>query len=91
MSLFYFPSISEGLDLVIEAIDRAGYNGRIKLALNVAATDFCVGMYFEFLHKFNVLFDNSPNFVCYQFTLQPYISHLNFVLSMPVYLNLDCE
>lgn len=47
MSLFYFCSISEGLDLVIEAIDRAGYNGRIKLALNVAATDFCFGMDFE--------------------------------------------
>lgn len=47
MSLFYFRSISEGLDLVIEAIDRAGYNGRIKLALNVAATDFCFGMDFE--------------------------------------------
>ncbi|OAY80083.1 Cytosolic enolase 3 [Ananas comosus] len=34
--------ISEGLDLVIEAIDRAGYNGRIKLAIDVAATDFCI-------------------------------------------------
>lgn len=36
-------SISEGLDLVIAAIDRAGYNGRIKLAIDVAATDFCEG------------------------------------------------
>lgn len=56
MSLFYFPSVSEGLDLVIGAIDRAGYNGRIKLALSIAATDFCVGMYFEVLYKFH------PNF-----------------------------
>ncbi len=36
-------SITEGLDLVIEAINRAGYNGRIKLAIDVAATDFCMG------------------------------------------------
>ena len=36
-------SISEGLDLVVAAIERAGYNGRIKLAIDVAATDFCVG------------------------------------------------
>ncbi|ONL96360.1 Cytosolic enolase 3 [Zea mays] len=36
-------SISEGLDLVIAAIERAGYNGRIKLTIDVAATDFCVG------------------------------------------------
>jgi enolase len=36
-------SISEGLDLVIAAIERAGYNGRIKLAIDVAATDFCTG------------------------------------------------
>jgi enolase len=36
-------SISEGLDLVIVAIERAGYNGRIKLTIDVAATDFCVG------------------------------------------------
>uniref|UniRef100_A0A0D9VSA9 phosphopyruvate hydratase n=1 Tax=Leersia perrieri TaxID=77586 RepID=A0A0D9VSA9_9ORYZ len=36
-------SCNIGLDLVIEAINRAGYNGRIKLAIDVAATDFCVG------------------------------------------------
>ena len=28
---------------MIAAIERAGYNGRIKLAIDVAATDFCVG------------------------------------------------
>ncbi|KAJ3689125.1 hypothetical protein LUZ61_018289 [Rhynchospora tenuis] len=47
-------SIMEGLDLVIEAIDRAGYNGRIKLALNAAATDFCVGKKYDMDFK-------SPN------------------------------
>ncbi|KAJ3682684.1 hypothetical protein LUZ60_012911 [Juncus effusus] len=40
-------TISEGLDLVIEAIDRAGFNGRIKLALNIAATGFCVGKKYD--------------------------------------------
>ncbi|KAH7678204.1 enolase protein [Dioscorea alata] len=40
-------SFSEGLDLVKEAIDRAGYNGRIKLAMDVAATDFCIGRKYE--------------------------------------------
>ncbi|KAL5973539.1 Beta-enolase [Asimina triloba] len=33
---------AEGLDLVKEAIDRAGYKDRIKLAMDVAATDFCI-------------------------------------------------
>uniref|UniRef100_A0A6V7QWL8 phosphopyruvate hydratase n=1 Tax=Ananas comosus var. bracteatus TaxID=296719 RepID=A0A6V7QWL8_ANACO len=46
--------ISEGLDLVIEAIDRAGYNGRIKLAIDVAATDFCIGKKYDLDFK-------SPN------------------------------
>ena len=41
--LFLFASFAEGLDLVKEAIDRAGYNGRIKLAIDVAATEFCIG------------------------------------------------
>ncbi|XXG53889.1 hypothetical protein AAC387_Pa03g1907 [Persea americana] len=36
-------SFTHGLDLTKEAIDRAGYNDRIKLATDVAATDFCVG------------------------------------------------
>ncbi|CAA6655088.1 unnamed protein product [Spirodela intermedia] len=33
----------EALDLVKEAINRAGCNGRIKMAMDVAATNFCVG------------------------------------------------
>ncbi|KAK3147713.1 hypothetical protein QOZ80_3BG0285860 [Eleusine coracana subsp. coracana] len=44
-------SISEGLDLVIAAIERAGYNGRIKLAINVAATDFCTGKKYDLEFK----------------------------------------
>ncbi|KAH7668002.1 enolase protein [Dioscorea alata] len=40
-------SFSEGLDLVKEAIDRAGYNGRIKLAMDVAATDLCIGRKYD--------------------------------------------
>ncbi|PKA52488.1 Cytosolic enolase 3 [Apostasia shenzhenica] len=41
-SLWPLLSISEGLDLVKEAIDRAGYKGRIKLAVDVGATEFCI-------------------------------------------------
>ncbi|WVZ56395.1 hypothetical protein U9M48_006934 [Paspalum notatum var. saurae] len=44
-------SISEGLDLVIAAIERAGYNGRIKLAIDVAATDFCIGKKYDLEFK----------------------------------------
>ncbi|KAF4377429.1 hypothetical protein G4B88_026382 [Cannabis sativa] len=36
-------SIKEGLDLVKEAINRTGYNEKIKIAIDVAATDFCIG------------------------------------------------
>ncbi|KAF4374309.1 hypothetical protein F8388_005595 [Cannabis sativa] len=35
-------SIKEGLDLVKEAINRTGYNEKIKIAIDVAATDFCI-------------------------------------------------
>lgn len=38
-----FGSIREGLDLVKEAINRTGYNEKIKIAIDVAATDFCKG------------------------------------------------
>lgn len=40
-----FGSIREGLDLVKEAIGRTGYNEKIKISLDVAATEFCIGMY----------------------------------------------
>lgn len=36
-------SAKEGLDLVKEAVSRTGYNERIKIAIDVAATDFCIG------------------------------------------------
>ncbi|KAK2975877.1 hypothetical protein RJ640_015308 [Escallonia rubra] len=44
----------EGLDLVKEAIDRTGYKERIKIALDVAATDFCIGTKYDLDSK-------SPN------------------------------
>ncbi|KAG9453270.1 hypothetical protein H6P81_006174 [Aristolochia fimbriata] len=47
-------SVTEGLDLVKEAIERAGYNERIKLALDVSATDFCIGKKYDLDFK-------SPN------------------------------
>ncbi|XP_077238825.1 cytosolic enolase [Tasmannia lanceolata] len=40
-------SFTEGLDLVMEAIDRAGYKDRVKLAMDVAATDFCIGKKYD--------------------------------------------
>ncbi|KAJ6808964.1 cytosolic enolase 3 [Iris pallida] len=40
-------SFTEGLNLVKEAIDRAGYDGRIKVALDVAATEFCIGKKYD--------------------------------------------
>ena len=36
-------SVKDGLDLVKEAINRTGYNERIKIAIDVSATDFCIG------------------------------------------------
>ncbi|GKC14837.1 cytosolic enolase 3 [Tanacetum coccineum] len=44
----------EGLDLVKEAIDRTGYNDKIKIAVDVAATDFCIGTKYDLDYK-------SPN------------------------------
>nr|KAJ0213860.1 hypothetical protein LSAT_V11C400183260 [Lactuca sativa] len=44
----------EGLDLVKEAINRTGYNGKIKIAIDVAATDFCIGTKYDLDYK-------SPN------------------------------
>ncbi|KAH1263886.1 Cytosolic enolase 3 [Glycine max] len=37
----------EALDLVKEAISRAGYDEKIKIALDVAATDFCIGKRYD--------------------------------------------
>ncbi|GKV33018.1 hypothetical protein SLEP1_g41574 [Rubroshorea leprosula] len=35
-------SVREGLDLVKEAISRTGFNDRIKIVIDVAATEFCI-------------------------------------------------
>ena len=43
LSFISAGSIREGLDLVKEAISRTGYNEKIKIAIDVAATDFCIG------------------------------------------------
>ncbi|KAL3518110.1 hypothetical protein ACH5RR_020699 [Cinchona calisaya] len=47
----FAPSITnirEGLDLVKEAISRTGYNEKLKIAMDVAATEFCIGDPFPF-------------------------------------------
>lgn len=46
--MYFFSSFTEGLDLVKEAIARTGYNDKIKIALDVAATEFCIGNYNSF-------------------------------------------
>ena len=38
-----FISIREGLDLVKEAIGRTGYSEKLKIAIDVDATEFCIG------------------------------------------------
>ncbi|KAA8543788.1 hypothetical protein F0562_022035 [Nyssa sinensis] len=46
----FAPNISsfrEALDLVKEAIGRTGYNERIKIAIDVSATDFCIGTKYD--------------------------------------------
>ncbi|XP_071701572.1 cytosolic enolase 3-like [Rutidosis leptorrhynchoides] len=53
----FAPDISsfrEGLDLIMEAISRTGYNDKLKIAIDVAATDFCVGTKYDLDYK-------SPN------------------------------
>lgn len=40
-------SLKEGLDLLKEAISRTGYNDRIKIAIDVAASDFCIGTKYD--------------------------------------------
>ncbi|EOY33834.1 Cytosolic enolase isoform 3 [Theobroma cacao] len=47
-------SVREGLDIVKEAIGRTGYNDRIKIGMDVAATDFCIGTKYDLEFK-------SPN------------------------------
>ncbi|KAL8236724.1 hypothetical protein R6Q59_017811 [Mikania micrantha] len=40
-------SFREGLDLVMEAIGRTGYTDKLKIAIDVAATDFCIGSKYD--------------------------------------------
>ncbi|XP_024926938.3 cytosolic enolase 3 isoform X2 [Ziziphus jujuba] len=47
-------SLKEALDLVNEAIGRTGYGERIKIAIDAAATDFCIGTKYDLDFK-------SPN------------------------------
>ncbi|KAH1211307.1 Cytosolic enolase 3 [Glycine max] len=44
---FHFMGFREALDLVKEAISRTGYNEKIKIALDVAATNFCIGKRYD--------------------------------------------
>ncbi|TQE00925.1 hypothetical protein C1H46_013465 [Malus baccata] len=44
-------SVKEVLDLVKEAISRTDYNDQIKLAIDVAATDFCIGTKYDLDYK----------------------------------------
>ncbi|RXH84729.1 hypothetical protein DVH24_033013 [Malus domestica] len=46
-----FFAVKEVLDLVKEAISRTDYNDRIKLAIDVAATDFCIGTKYDLDYK----------------------------------------
>lgn len=45
-------SVQEGLNLVKEAISRTGYGEKIKMAINVAATTFCIGTKYDLDYKF---------------------------------------
>ncbi|PIN23954.1 Enolase [Handroanthus impetiginosus] len=47
-------SLKEGLDFVMEAIGRTGYSEKIKIAIGVAATEFCIGTKYDLDYK-------SPN------------------------------
>lgn len=62
-------SISEGLDMVKEAIGRTGYNEKVKIALDVSATDFCIGDDFFRVRRFYVI------------TLEPFWHHYMITVS----------
>ncbi|XP_074290206.1 cytosolic enolase 3 [Silene latifolia] len=40
-------SVQEALDLVMEAIGRTGHNEKIKIAIGVAASEFCIGTKYD--------------------------------------------
>ncbi|KAG6762226.1 hypothetical protein POTOM_032718 [Populus tomentosa] len=54
-------SVQEGLNLVKEAISRTGYGEKIKMAIDVAATTFCMG--FAFVYGDCLLSTTDPVFL----------------------------
>lgn len=44
-------SLKEGLDFVKEAIGRTGYDEKIKIAIGVSATEFCIGTKYDLDYK----------------------------------------
>lgn len=55
----FAPSIvsnSEGLDLLVEAIEKAGYTGKVKIGMDVAASEFMTED-----KKYDLNFKNQPN------------------------------
>ncbi|KAG6417959.1 hypothetical protein SASPL_120156 [Salvia splendens] len=46
-----FKLLKEGLDFVKEAIGRTGYNEKIKIAIGVGATEFCIGTKYDLDYK----------------------------------------
>ncbi|KAH9329876.1 hypothetical protein KI387_001984, partial [Taxus chinensis] len=50
----FAPNISratEGLDLIMDAIERAGHTGRIKIGMDVAASEFCTDKKYDLNFK----------------------------------------
>ena len=37
----FFTFFQEAIDLCVEAIEKAGYTGKIKIGMDVAASEFC--------------------------------------------------
>ncbi|CAK7331358.1 unnamed protein product [Dovyalis caffra] len=51
LAIQFLNSVQEGLDLVRVAISRTGYSERIKMAIDVAATTFCMGTKYDLDYK----------------------------------------
>ncbi|KAJ0028695.1 hypothetical protein Pint_35381 [Pistacia integerrima] len=43
IAFYSHANVKEGLDFIKEAISRTGYGEKIKIAIDVVATDFCKG------------------------------------------------
>lgn len=50
----------EGLDLLVSAIAKAGYTGKVKIGMDVAASEFCrkSGEEFKYDLDFKVMFES---------------------------------